>query len=95
VVGDPPVPGLKVKAAGRLDIWPSGFLTVTSTTAADSAGVAARRSEELAKATDLAATLPNDTPEPLWKPVPAIFTAVPPVVDPELGETLLTFGGRL
>ena len=35
---------------------------------------------------------PNDTLEPLWKPVPAIVTAVPPALGPLFGVTDVTVG---
>ena len=40
----------------------------------------------------VAAAAPNVTVAPAAKFVPVIVTAVPPAVDPLLGETLLTLG---
>jgi hypothetical protein len=42
--------------------------------------------------TFVAAALPNVTVAPVAKFVPVIVTAVPPAVDPLVGETLLTVG---
>jgi hypothetical protein len=42
--------------------------------------------------TFVAAVAPNVTVAPVTKFVPVIVTAVPPVVDPVFGETLLTVG---
>ena len=38
---------------------------------------------------------PNATDAPVANPVPEIVTVFPPVVDPEVGETLLTIGDVL
>jgi hypothetical protein len=35
---------------------------------------------------------PNDTLDPLWKPLPAIVTEVPPALEPLLGVTEATAG---
>src|SRR5580658_5891965 len=46
----------------------------------------------LTTVTFVAAVLPNVTVAPVAKFVPVIVTAVPPAVDPLVGETLLTVG---
>ena len=43
--------------------------------------------------TFVAAVLPKVTVAPATKFVPVIVTAVPPAIDPLLGETLVTVGG--
>ncbi len=49
----------------------------------------------LTTVTLLAAVPPNVTVAPATKFVPVIVTAVPPLVDPELGETELIVGAEL
>lgn len=71
---------------------PSGFFTSTLTAPAAWAGVVAFNWVELTKETPEAAVPPNAMVAPLAKLVPAMVTAVPPVVGPELGEMLLMAG---
>src|SRR5438046_10475974 len=40
----------------------------------------------------VAGVVPNNTKLPAWKPVPVIWTAVPPAVGPKLGLTLVMVG---
>jgi hypothetical protein len=49
----------------------------------------------LVTTTFVAAVPPNVTPAPAWNPVPVIVTAVPPLVGPLVGDTLLTLGAAL
>jgi hypothetical protein len=49
----------------------------------------------LTTTTLLAAVLPNVTVAPAAKFVPVTVTAVPPVVAPVFGDTLLTVGGTM
>jgi hypothetical protein len=82
-----------VKAFARVADCESGFVTTIETVPAPSAGVTALICVVLLTVTDVAATLPNTTVASAWKPVPVIVTVVPPLVSPEVGETLLTVGG--
>jgi hypothetical protein len=76
----------------RLPLCPF-TVTVTVTAPAACAGVVAVIEVLLTTTTLLAAVPPNVTVAPLAKFVPVIVTAVPPDVDPVLGDTLLTVGG--
>ena len=67
-------------------------MTTTSTAPAACAGVVAEI-ELLLTVTLVAATAPNVTDAPCWNPLPVMVTAVPPVVDPEFGETPEIVGG--
>ena len=67
-------------------------VTVTVTAPALPAGVVAVMVVPFTTTTLLAAVGPNVTVAPAAKFVPVIVTAVPPAVDPLLGETLLTVG---
>jgi hypothetical protein len=68
------------------------LVTVTVTAPALPAGLTAVIEVPLTTTTLVAATLPNFTVAPAAKLVPLIVTAVPPTVDPLLGETPLTVG---
>jgi hypothetical protein len=68
------------------------LVTVTVTAPALPAGVVAVMLVPLTTVTFVAAALPNVTVAPVAKFVPVIVTAVPPAVDPLVGETLLTVG---
>jgi len=70
-----------------------GFVTVTVAAPALPAGVVAVICVLLATTTFVAAAVPNVTLAPEAKFVPMIVTAVPPVVEPLFGDTLLTVGG--
>jgi hypothetical protein len=70
-----------------------GFVTVTVTAPALPAGVVAVIVVLFTTVTPVAAVPPNVTVAPAAKFVPVIVTAVPPVVDPVFGETLLTVAG--
>jgi hypothetical protein len=65
---------------------------VTVTTPALPAGVVAVMLVLFTTTTFVAAAEPNVTVAPEAKFVPVIVTAVPPVVGPLLGDTLLTVG---
>ena len=77
----------------RLPLCPLGLVTVTVTPPALPAGVVAVIEVLLTTTTLVAAALPNVTVAPAAKFVPLIVTAVPPPVDPLVGETLVTVGG--
>jgi hypothetical protein len=68
------------------------LVTVTVTAPALSAGVVAVIDVLLTTTTLVAAVLPNVTVAPDAKFVPVMVTAVPPVVGPVLGLTLVTVG---
>jgi hypothetical protein len=68
-------------------------VTVTVTAPALPAGVVAVRVVLFTSTTFVAAVLPKVTVAPVTKFVPEIVTAVPPAIDPLLGETLVTVGG--
>ena len=70
------------------------MVTVTVTAPAVPAGVVAVIVVLFTTTTLVAAVLPNVTVAPVAKFVPVIVTAVPPVVDPLFGLTLLTVGGQ-
>jgi hypothetical protein len=67
-------------------VVPLGFVTTTFTLFAACAGVVTLRKVSLPE-TFVADTPPNVTVAPALKPIPLIFTAVPPAVFPELGLT--------
>jgi hypothetical protein len=67
-------------------------LTVTTTVPADSAGEVAVIEVDELKVTAVAATEPNFTVAPDAKPVPVMVTAVPPEVDPDVGDIEATDG---
>jgi hypothetical protein len=69
-------------------------VTVTSAAPAGPAGVIAVICVALLTVTLVAAVVPNCTVAPIKKFVPTIVTEVPPNVGPEVGETLVTVGGR-
>lgn len=76
----------------KLPFSPPGFVTVTVTAPAACAGVVAVMLVLLTTTTLVAAVPPNVTVAPAAKLVPVIVTAVPPAVDPLVGEILLTVG---
>ena len=78
----------------RLPLCPL-TVTVTVTAPALPAGVVAVMVVLFTTTTLVAAAPPNVTVAPAAKFVPVIVTAVPPVVDPLLGDTLLTVGGTI
>jgi hypothetical protein len=88
IVGEP-----YVKPLVRLPLNPPGLVTVTATGPAVPAGVVAVICAPLTTTTLVAAFVPNVTVAPAKNLVPVIVTAVPPVVGPLFGETLLTVGG--
>jgi hypothetical protein len=70
------------------------LITITTTGPPTCAGVVATIDVLLATTTVVAAgTPPNVTVAPGTKFAPEIVTVVPPLVEPELGVTLLTVGG--
>ena len=70
----------------------SGFLTRTSTRLAAWAPVVATMDVEPVTLTPVAVTPPIVTDAPDTKFAPVIVTAVPPEVEPKLGETSVTTG---
>jgi len=81
-----------VKAAARVPLWPSGFVTVTAAVP-EPAGVTALIVVLLTTFTAVAALVPTVTVAPTVKPVPVIVMAVPPAAGPDAGATLVTEGG--
>jgi len=77
----------------RTPLWAPGLVTVTVTAPALPAGVVAVICVLLLTTTLVAAAAPNATVAPEAKFAPVIVTAVPPAVDPLLGDRLLTVGG--
>jgi hypothetical protein len=75
----------------RLPLSPA-TVTVTVTAPAVPAGAVAVIDVLLTTTTLVAAALPNVTVAPAAKFVPVIVTAVPPVVGPLFGLTLVTVG---
>ena len=73
---------------------PLGVVTVTSTVPEDPAGDTAVRVVEDVTLNDVAATEPNLTDVAPVKLVPVTVSEVPPAVEPVLGLTLVTVGGR-
>src|SRR5881227_378061 len=83
---------LYVNAALAVTVVASGFVTVTLTAngcVTGPSGVRAVIEVALTTVTSVAGSAPKITVAPLWKFVPVIVTAVPPVVGPLFGETLL------
>ena len=76
----------------KLPLCAPGFVTVTVTAPALPAGVLAVICVPLTTTTLVAAVAPNVTVAPAAKFAPVIVTAVPPVVGPDAGVTLLTVG---
>ena len=76
----------------KLPLCEPVLVTVTVTAPALPAGVVAVIVVLFTTTTLVAATLPNVTAAPVAKFVPVIVTAVPPAVEPLLGDTLLTVG---
>ena len=77
----------------KLPLCPPGLVTVTVTAPVLPAGVVAVIVVLFTTTTLVAVAPPNVTVAPAAKFVPVIVTAVPPDVDPLLGDTLLTVGG--
>lgn len=75
----------------RLPLWPL-TVTVTVTAPTAPAGVVAVMDVLLATTTLVAAVEPNVTVAPEAKFVPVMVTAVPPRVEPVLGDTPVTVG---
>jgi hypothetical protein len=80
-----------VKQFEQLPLWPSGFVTTAATAPAACAVVVPVMLVALIVDT-FTGDPPKDTLEPLWKPVPAIVSAVPPALGPLFGVTELTVG---
>ena len=80
-----------MKPLARLPLWPP-TVTVTVTAPALPAGVVAVMVVLFVTVTLVAVAVPNFTIAPATKLVPVIVTAVPPNVDPLLGDTPLTVG---
>jgi hypothetical protein len=68
-------------------------VTITVTAPALPAGVVPVICVPLTTTTLVAAALPKVTVAPVTKFIPVMLTAVPPAVDPLLGETPVTVGG--
>ena len=81
-----------VNAFASAMLWPSLFSTLTLTAPAACEGVVAVIVVALTTVTAVAAVPPMVTVGPAMKPVPVIVTAVPPLVVPEIGATLVTVG---
>jgi hypothetical protein len=81
-----------VNPFAKLPLGTPALVTVTVTAPALLAGVVAVICVPLTTTTFVAAVLPNITVAPDAKFAPVIVTAVPPVVGPLLGLTLLTVG---
>ena len=79
---------------GPLVEAPPVSVTMTSSAPAAVAAVLAVISVSETTLTSLAA-MPIVTVEPLRKPLPLIFTAVPPELGPEVGVMLSTLGGAM
>ena len=77
----------------RLPLNDPRFVTVTVTAPAVPAGVVAVMVVLFTTTTFVAAAVANFTVAPAAKFVPVIVTLVPPDVDPEPGDTLVTVGG--
>src|SRR5688500_15193298 len=88
----PPDGALYVNAFALLPLCPFEFVTATSTVPALCAGVVAVIVVLLVTTTPLAAVPPTVTVAPAAKPVPVIVICVPPVVGPDVGETVETVG---
>lgn len=73
----------------RVAVVESGFVTTTFTAPAACAGVTAVIVVPPVTVTPVAATPPKVTVAPGWMFTPLIFTVVPPVVGPDVGEILL------
>ena len=82
-----------MKPLVKLPLTPFEFVTVTVTAPAAWAGEVAVMDVLLTTVTLVAAALPKVTVAGEAKLVPVIVTAVPPAVDPEFGEILVTVGG--
>lgn len=95
-LGDTPVTvgagAVYVYAPARLPLCPLGFVTVIVTAPSAFAGVVAVMVVLFVKETLVAEALPNVTVAPETKFVPVIVTAVPPAVEPVLGDTPVTVG---
>ena len=76
----------------KLPLCPPGFVTVTIAGPALPVGVVAVIVVLFDTTTFVAAPLPKVTNAPEAKFVPLIVTAVPPLVAPLLGDTLVTVG---
>src|SRR5580704_2478324 len=83
---------LYVNAFDSVPLCPLGLVTVTLTLRAEPAGVVAVIVVLLTTLTLVAALLPKLTVAPATKLVPLIVIAVPPVVVPDTGVTLITVG---
>src|SRR5439155_921443 len=81
-----------VKPLASVPFCASGLVTVTLTAPAACAGVVAVIVELFTTLTPVAALPPTLTVAPVTKLAPVIVTAVPPVVGPEEGATVLTVG---
>jgi hypothetical protein len=76
----------------RLPLWEPGLVTVTVTAPAAPAGVVAVIDVLLTTVTPVAATPPKVTVAPAAKLVPVMVMAVPPAVEPLLGDTPVMVG---
>ena len=83
---------LYVNAFDSAPLCPPGLVTVTFTVPAEPAGVVAVIVVLLTTVTPVAALPPRLTVAPATKLVPVIVMAVPPVVEPDAGVTLVTVG---
>jgi hypothetical protein len=84
-------PATYVKQPEQLPFCPSGLATVTLTAPAACAVVVPVMAVAVIVET-FTGDPPKDTLEPLWKPVPATVTVVPPALGPLFGVTDVTVG---
>jgi hypothetical protein len=84
-----------VNPFARLPFCPPRLVTVTVTAPDACAAVVAVIVVLFTTTTLVAAVPPNVTVAPEAKFVPVIVTAVPPLVDPVFGDTLLTVGAAM
>ncbi len=82
-------------ASASLLVWPSGFVTTSSTLPAVPGGVVTAMDVALETLTPTPDVAPNDTVAPAANPEPEIVIAVPPPVGPDLGVIPVTEGGAL
>jgi hypothetical protein len=85
--------GITIKLPGCVADCPSGFLTVTLTVPALSAGTTTVRLVAELKVTEDAGVAPKRTVAPFWKFCPVIATVVPPPTGPLDGVMPKIVGG--
>ena len=83
-----------MKQTTHVPLWVSGFVTTTVTPPA-ACGLVVPEMLVALRVETVTAAPPRATVAPVWKPLPAIFTAVPPRVGPLVGATPLTVGAAM